>query len=120
MEEVEAEREPDPLFSVTETVRPVLDTVEADATPAIADNLAALRLRTCPMGYKVVDHTAAVFGDYYGQVRETAVKKAVKALHAESGTSSTGIGPKPRDLVSYRSPRPLRSQPGSEAASRRR
>lgn len=79
LEEVEAEREPDPLFSVTETVRPVLDTVEADATPAIADNLAAL-LRTCPMGYKVVDHTAAVFGDYYGQVRETAVKKAVKAL----------------------------------------
>jgi hypothetical protein len=72
LEEVEAEREPDPLFSVTETVRPVLDTVEADATPAIADNLAAL-LRTCPMGYKVVDHTAAVFGDYYGQVRETAV-----------------------------------------------
>ena len=56
LEEVEAEREPDPLFSVTETVRPVLDTVEADATPAIADNLAAL-LRTCPLGYKVVDHT---------------------------------------------------------------
>lgn len=98
LEEVEAEREPDTLFSVAETVRPVLDTVEAEAAPVIADNLAAL-LRSHPGGFKVVDHTTAVFGAFYGQVREAAVKKAVKALHAAQGTSSTGVGPKPRDLV---------------------
>ncbi len=96
--EVEAERDPGTLFSVTETMRPVLDTVEEDAAPAITRNLAAL-LAIHPSGFKVVDHTASVFGTYYGQVRETSVRRAVKALHAQGGTSATGVGPKTRDLV---------------------
>lgn len=97
MEEVEAEESPDALFTVTETIRPVLEIVEKEAVPAVADNLAGL-LRTHSGGYKVLDHTAAVFGDYYGKVREPVIRAGVKELHRRGQTSSTGVGQRPRDL----------------------
>ncbi len=97
LEEVEAQEEPDTLFSVTQTIRPTLHTVEAEAIPVIADNLAAL-LRDVPT-FKTVDETLRVFGGYYGQVRERVVRQAVQRLHATGGTGCTGIGGKPRDLI---------------------
>lgn len=98
LEEVDAEQDPSALFTVTATVRPQLESVEAEAVPHIASNLASLLVEQ-PRGFKVVDHTLAVFGDYYGQVRERAVKLAVKDLYGRGGTASTGVGPKPRDLI---------------------
>lgn len=97
IEEVEAREDPDALFGVTRTIRPTLETVEAEAIPAIADNLAAI-LRDKPT-FKTVDETLRVFGDYYGQVREPVVRHAVKRLHAAGGTACTGVGGKPRDLI---------------------
>jgi hypothetical protein len=97
LEEVEAQEEPDTLFSVTQTIRPTLDTVEAEAIPVIADNLAAL-MRDVPT-FKTVDETLRVFGGYYGQVRERVVRQAVRRLHATGGTGCTGVGGKPRDLI---------------------
>lgn len=99
-EEVEVEADPDALFPATATIRPVLETVEERALPVITDNLRSL-LHDQPAGFRVVDHTAAVFGEFYGQVREMVVRKAVKALHQQGGTATTGVGgaKRTRDLV---------------------
>lgn len=97
LEEVEAQEEPGTLFSGTQTIRPTLETIEANAIPVIADNLAAI-LRDKP-AFKTVDETLRVLGDYYGQVREPVVRQAVKRLHAARGTACTGVGGKPRDLI---------------------
>jgi hypothetical protein len=40
-----------------------------------------------------------VFGSYYGQVRETLVREAIKTLHRDGRTPSTGKGPRIRELV---------------------
>lgn len=102
LEEVEvdaqAEQDQGSLFTTTATVRPVLETVEEAALPVITDNLRSL-LGSYPAGFRVVDHTKAVFGAYYGQVRESVVRKAVKALHQQGGTASTGVGGKTRELI---------------------
>lgn len=100
LQEVEAREEPDVLFGVAETIRPSLDTVEAEAVAVIAENLAAL-LREKPK-FKAVDETRRVFGSYYGRVREPTVRRAVKRLHAECGTACTGVGGKPRDMIIIR------------------
>jgi three-Cys-motif partner protein len=97
IEEVEAREEPDALFGVAQTIRPTLETVEAEAVPVIVGNLAAI-LRDKPT-FKAVDETLRVFGDYYGRVREQVVRQAVKRLHGAGGTASTGVGGKPRDLI---------------------
>lgn len=100
LEEVEVEADPDALFPVTATIRPVLETVEARALPVITDNLRYL-LQNHPGGFRVVDHTRAVFGEFYGQVRELVVRKAVKTLYQQGGTATTGVGgtKKTRELV---------------------
>ncbi|SFK85786.1 three-Cys-motif partner protein TcmP [Geodermatophilus ruber] len=100
LEEVEVEADPDALFPATATIRPVLETVEERALPVITDNLRYL-LHSHPAGFRVVDHTRAVFGEFYGQVRESVVRKAVKALHQQGGTATTGVGgtKRTRDLV---------------------
>ncbi|WP_156119148.1 hypothetical protein [Modestobacter caceresii] len=69
----------------------MLETVEERAVPVITDNLRHL-LHDHPGGFRVVDHTRAVFGEFYGQVRELVVRKAVKALHQQGGTTTTGVG----------------------------
>ena len=97
LEEVEEEQDPDTLFSVTQTIRPKLESVEGEAVPAIADNLATI-LRD-KASFKAVDETLRVFGSYYGQVRESTVRQAVKQLHAAGGTRCNGVGGKPRDLI---------------------
>jgi hypothetical protein len=50
-----------------------------------------LLLRDYP-SFKVVDHTTRVFGSYYGQVRETLVRQAIKNLYRDGRTSSDGVG----------------------------
>lgn len=97
LEEVEAHDEPDTLFSLTGTIRPSLETVEAEAIPVIADNIAKILDRK--PAFRVVDETSRVFGDYYGQVREQTVRSAVKHLYAAGGTGCNGVGGKPRDLI---------------------
>lgn len=97
-EEVEAEHEPDALFTAASTVRPVLETVEKKAVPVIAENLA--RLLDEHPSFLVVNHTPQVFGDYYGEVRDKVVRDAVKLLHSQGRTPSTGVGVKrPRSIV---------------------
>ncbi|SNR39802.1 three-Cys-motif partner protein TcmP [Blastococcus mobilis] len=104
LEEVEvdaqAEEDQGTLFTTTATVRPVLETVEEAALPVITDNLRSL-LHSYPAGFRVVDHTRLVFGEFYGQVREMVVRKAVKELHRQGGTATTGVGgvKKTRELV---------------------
>lgn len=98
LEEVEAEEDPDALFGLAATFRPRLEDVELAATPVIAASLTHL-LTKYPNGFDVVQHTLEVFGDYYGQVRETVVRKAIKQLHRDGGTASDGVGGKTRDLT---------------------
>ncbi len=96
LEEQESEQNPPPLFPASQTQHPSLDTVNRQAVPEVARNLEAI-LRETP-SFRVVNHTKQVFGVYYGQVRETVVRDAIKLLHREGRTSSTGIGRKIRDL----------------------
>ena len=82
---------------MTQVERPSIETAERRALPEIALNLGAI-LRQLP-SFRVVDHTHRVFGDSYGQVREQVVRDAIKLMHREGRTSSTGKGPRIRDLV---------------------
>lgn len=97
LEEVETLTDPYALFSLTATIRPKLAMVEREAVPAISTNLAEI-LREVE-AFTVVDRTLQVFGHYYGQVRDITVRDAVKHLYADGGTSCSGKGGKPRDLV---------------------
>lgn len=98
LEEVEAAEDPHALFAATTLIRPALETIETRAVPVIADNLAEL-LRQYD-SYKVVDHPRAVFGEYFGSVRDPVVRAAVNLLNTQGRTSSTGVGVKrPRDIV---------------------
>jgi hypothetical protein len=63
--------------------------------PHIANNLASL-LADHPQGFKVVDHTLGVFGAYYGQVRDRAVKLAVKDGTAPGSVDSLPVRLRPR------------------------
>jgi three-Cys-motif partner protein len=91
LEAADAERHQDSLFPATELIRPDIATIEAEARTRIERNLAYL-LSQHPEGYTVGDHTLAVFGDYFGTVRETVVRAAIKALHGRGLTSSNGQG----------------------------
>lgn len=71
--------------------RPDPEAVESKAVPEIADNLEKLLLRT-RRPVKLVDHTLEVFGNFYGQVTEPAVRKAVRLLHDQGKTPSNGVG----------------------------
>lgn len=74
--------------------------LKIDGTAAIRANL--LTLLTKHAQFKVLDHVREVFGIWYGIARETWVRDAVKQLHTENLTTSTGIGGKPRELVVMR------------------
>jgi three-Cys-motif partner protein len=96
------------LFPFAQLDRPSLDTIKARALAEIVDNLEGL-MGDYP-SFRVVDHTIRVFGSYYGQVRETLVREAIKTLHRDGRTPSDGKGPKIRELVVER--------PQAEAARR--
>jgi three-Cys-motif partner protein len=96
-EERVTEQEPGTLFPVTQIERPSVDTIKVKALAEIEMNLELL-LREYP-SFRVVDHTTRVFGTYYGQVRETLVRQAIKNMHRDGRTSSDGVGRKIRELV---------------------
>ncbi len=94
----EEHNEPDTLFSTASVLRPDPDVVEKEAVPVMAANLEQLLRAGRPV--KLVEHTLEVFGSYYGQVTEPVARKAVKYLHGEGKTPSTGIGEKrTRELI---------------------
>ncbi|MFF9803132.1 three-Cys-motif partner protein TcmP [Streptomyces rochei] len=94
----EEEKEPDTLFSTVSVLRPDPEVVEKEAVPVMAANLEVLLRAGRPI--KLVDHTLELFGSYFGQVTEPAARKAVKYLHSEGKTPSTGVGgDKTRELV---------------------
>jgi three-Cys-motif partner protein len=96
-EERTTEQLPGTLFPVTQVERPSIDTIKTRALAEIEMNLELL-LRDYP-SFKVVDHTTRVFGRYYGQVRETLVREAIKNLHRDGRTSSDGVGRRIRELI---------------------
>ncbi|SFD74892.1 three-Cys-motif partner protein TcmP [Streptomyces aidingensis] len=96
--ELTEEAADDALFTMASVIRPDPEEVRRAAVPAIAQNLGRLLKRVGE--FRLVDHTVEVFGDFYGQVTEPAARKAVKHLHKEGGTPTTGVGSmKTRELV---------------------
>ncbi|WP_143650750.1 three-Cys-motif partner protein TcmP [Streptomyces phaeoluteigriseus] len=71
--------------------RPDPEEVENRAVLEIADHLEKLLLRT-RRPTKLVDHTLEVFGNFYGQVTEPVVRKAVRLLCDQGKTPSNGVG----------------------------
>jgi three-Cys-motif partner protein len=94
----ETRDDPDALFSAASVLRPDPATVEKEAVPAMAANLE--RLLSAGRPVRLVDHTLAIFGDYFGQVTDPTARKAVKYLHSQGKTPTTGVGgDKTRALV---------------------
>ncbi|MGW7210018.1 three-Cys-motif partner protein TcmP [Streptomyces sp. NPDC054837] len=93
----EEQNDPDTLFSTVSVLRPDPEVVEKAAIPALAANLEQLLRVGRPV--KLVEHTLELFGDYYGQVTDPTARKAVKYLHSEGGTPTTGVGGRTRELV---------------------
>jgi hypothetical protein len=86
------------LFDDEPLVRgPRLEDTEAQALPVIAGNIA--RTLAQHGSFRVGQYPAEVFGDYLGRVRETVVRAAVKRLHSNGETSTTGAGSRIEDLV---------------------
>ena len=94
--EIEIEQDPPMLFPPSQAQRPSLELVESRALAEITGNLEAI-MQDWP-SFRVVDHTLRVFGNSYGQVRETIVRQAIKTLHRAGRTPSTGQGRKIREL----------------------
>jgi three-Cys-motif partner protein len=90
----------EPLFDISGFSHPDIKEVEAEAMPVIAENIA--RLTEEHGRIKVGDYPMEVFGDYLGSVRETVVRTAIKALHANGRTSSDGKGSPIASLVVVR------------------
>ncbi|MFG2351977.1 three-Cys-motif partner protein TcmP [Streptomyces phaeochromogenes] len=94
----EEQNDPDALFSTVSILRPDPEVVAKAAVPAMAANLEQMLRAGRPV--KLVDHTLELFGAYYGQVTDPAARKAVKYLHGEGKTSTTGVGgAKTRELI---------------------
>ncbi|WP_439813368.1 three-Cys-motif partner protein TcmP [Streptomyces sp. P9-2] len=93
------EESDDALFSLASVTRPDPEELQRQAVPAIAANLEELLART-RRPVKLVDHTLEIFGSFYGQVTEPAVRKAVQLLHAEGKTPNDGKGVrKTREII---------------------
>lgn len=94
------EQNPDTLFPIGKVWRPDPEDVEKEAVPVMAANLERI-LQRSGGPVQLVDHTLDLFGAYYGQVKEKVARDAVKYLHGQGKTPSTGVGPKPRQLTVY-------------------
>ncbi|MET9880384.1 three-Cys-motif partner protein TcmP [Actinacidiphila glaucinigra] len=98
LESKEEQEDPDALFSAASMVRPDPQEIVDAAVPAMADNMERI-LHRGRRPFKLLDHTLEVFGDYYGQVTESAARRALKLLHGNGRTASTGVGGKTRELI---------------------
>ncbi|MGC5543671.1 three-Cys-motif partner protein TcmP [Streptomyces griseus] len=99
-------QEDDGLFSTASVLRPDPRELEKAAVPAMARNLDFLLQRTRgPV--KLVDYPLEVFGEHYGQVKETAARSAVKLLNSQGRTPSNGVGVRrTRDIIVTPGPLP--------------
>ncbi|WP_078911542.1 three-Cys-motif partner protein TcmP [Streptomyces sp. NRRL WC-3742] len=93
---VQEETADDALFALASLQRPDPEKVYRQAVPVIAENIGRLLRRGRP--FRLVDHTVQVFGDYYGQVPENVVRKAVQHLHAVGATPTDGKGSRIKNL----------------------
>jgi hypothetical protein len=85
------------LFGTDQLLAQREDALQRDATAAIRGNL--LRLLETHEEFAVLDHVLDVFaGGWYGVARETTVREAIKGMHRDGLTSSTGIGMRIREL----------------------
>ncbi|MFT4086153.1 MAG: three-Cys-motif partner protein TcmP [Gordonia sp. (in: high G+C Gram-positive bacteria)] len=80
-----------------ETGRPTLANIESEAIPVIAENIARLVEKHGQI--TLGEYPVEVFGDYFGRVRESTARSAVKQLHQQRRTPSDGKGGKPEKLV---------------------
>jgi hypothetical protein len=85
------------LFDIPHLLHPSLKEVEARAVPVIAENIA--RLAEEHGQVEVGKYPSQVFGDYLGTVSEVVVRAAIKQLHADGRTPSTGVGGKIPKLI---------------------
>ncbi|MFF9244536.1 three-Cys-motif partner protein TcmP [Streptomyces sp. NPDC014776] len=100
----EEHNDPNTLFSTVSMLRPDPTVVEQEAVPVMAGNLEALLRAGRPI--RLVERTLELFGSYFGQVTEPAARKAVKYLHQQGKTPSTGVGgAKTRELIVLPPPR---------------
>ncbi|MGW2255173.1 three-Cys-motif partner protein TcmP [Kitasatospora sp. NPDC001660] len=91
LEEADEAHNPDQLFSLTSMIRPDPAVVRKEAVPKIADNIARILQRT-GQPVRLVDQTREVFGDFYGRVTDPTAREAVKLLHKQGRTPTTGVG----------------------------
>jgi len=89
------------LFGADTMLASTEEALKQQATAGIAANVR--RVLDTQSTFKLVDEVDEVFGDWYGIAPETWVRDAVKQLHGEGHTSSTGVGPRVRNLVVERS-----------------
>lgn len=75
---------------------PTLEEVEASAQAALEGNLVALAQKHGR--FRVGDYPTEVLGEYFGQIRETAVRGAIKSLHKKGIGTENGRGKKIEDL----------------------
>jgi three-Cys-motif partner protein len=85
------------LFDIPHLLHPSLKEVEARAVPVIAENIA--RLAEEHGQVEVGKYPSQVFGDNLGTVSEVVVRAAIKQLHADGRTPSTGVGGKIPKLI---------------------
>jgi three-Cys-motif partner protein len=97
VEDKEEENEPGALFPRTLVLRPDPEDLNRAAVPVIADNID--RLLATRRSVVLGEFPREVFGDYYGEVTETVVRKAVKLMHAQGRTPTEGKGPIPKMVV---------------------
>jgi three-Cys-motif partner protein len=84
------------LFGTADLLAALEDRLRQEATAAIRANL--LRLLDRHAEFRLLDEVRDVFGPWYGIARETWVRQAIKDLHRDGLTSSTGIGKRVREL----------------------
>jgi three-Cys-motif partner protein len=67
---------------------------------ALGDIEANLRQLAAQLGeVPVGEYAEQIFGDHWGEVGETVVRRAIKSLHDQGLTPSTGVGPKIENLT---------------------
>lgn len=83
-----------------DTVADQFDREHAKAIAHITDNLRALTADGQPK--KAVDHVTDIFGDLYGEAKETAFTAALRELVKSGELEYVTKGKKPRDFVFHR------------------
>ena len=92
----EGRREADERAGRLAVLSPTRRELEDSALPEIKANLLDLVGKVGEV--TVGDYAELVFGDHWGLVGDTVVRRAIKSLHAEGKTPSNGVGGKVEDL----------------------